>query len=146
MNLRKLSPSMLLALGLACGDDDGTSSDTRVDACLSPPPETITGPCLSTTGPCLGMLPTTADDGVTGTDSGSSGATTEMGMTTGPCLRPPLETETDTDGSGSTTGGDSGTGGALDQAPAETRADALRRVLERGSLPADVAARLRGKD
>ena len=142
MNLRKLSPTMLLALGLACGDDkNNDGSDTAVDACLSPPIEETEA------GPCLGMEPTTDD-------------TLDDGTSVGPCLSPP-EPETSTtstggtssgsgsgtDSGGTSSGSDSGgpadSGGGGMEAPPRSRDDALRRVMD--NLPADVAARLKTK-
>ena len=154
MNLRKLPPSMLLTLGLAC--NGGKSSDdttTTVNACLSPidPTEVSTGPCLSTsgltntsdivTGPCLDV---SDESGFTTTGTGGTG-----GSTFGPCLSPEpptgtgTETGTDT-GTGSGTDTD-GTTGMMGDEPTSSRAAALERVLDRGTLPADVAARLRDR-
>ena len=139
MNLKKLPPSMLMALGLGC----------VTEACLSPPLEPTesstsgvdTGtntvgpgrsPPLESTG--METMPTSGSTG-----SGSDG--TDGGMTTGPCLSPPEDTG---GSSGSDTGMGSDSSGAAGEAPpAETRDAALHRVLERGSLPPDVAARLR---
>jgi hypothetical protein len=70
MDIKRLPPSLLVALGLGCGpsvnpDDDsaGDASDSRgstaeasTSACLDVPIET-TGD--TTTGPCLGQEPTT---------------------------------------------------------------------------------------
>lgn len=142
MNLKKLSPSMLLTLGLACTDGKGSDeTTTTVNACLSPPQETS-----ETMGPCLDIDPTTFPT-TTGSGTESSGADS----TVGPCLgqEPPETTGTDT-GSGTGTGSDTGTdtdtdgttGMMADERP-PTRAAALERVLERGTLPPDVAARLR---
>ena len=150
MNLRKLPPTMLLALGLACGGDDDPTGEASVSACLTPPyPETEIGSCLSAT---------------TGLTTGSS--TSGADSTFGPCLSPP-EPTTDTDSSSSTgtgsdtgtdtgsdTGSDTGTGsdsgsgtdgttGMMGDQRPPTRAAAVERVLERGTLPPDVAARLR---
>ena len=141
MNLKKLPPSMLMALGLGC----------VAEACLSPPydpTESSTSGGTNTVGPCLSPpLETTAAESTGGTDSGTVGSTT-MGMTTGPCLSPPEDssggTSTGTgDGSGTAESG-SGSGGM--EAPPASRAEALRRVLDRGALPPDVAARLRGRE
>jgi hypothetical protein len=153
MNLRKLPPSMLLTLGLACGDGKSTDETTTVNACLSPPDPTEMGTGSSsasegtTFGPCLDIGPVTSTGELTGT--GSSGADS----TFGPCLTPEPPTgtsgtDTGTD-SGTDTGTDSGTGtegttGMMgDELPPTSRAAALDRVLDRGTLPADVAARLR---
>jgi len=142
MNLRKLSPSMLLTLGLACGDGKNTDDTTTVNACLSPPDptEVETGPCLD-----VGPLTTTGgDDTIGNTSSGGTGTDTgTAGSTFGPCLSPEPPTGTDTD-----TGTDTGTGtesstGMMGDEPPTSRAAALERVLDRGTLPPDVAARLR---
>jgi len=149
MDLKRLPPALLLALGLSCGDDSqGTT--TGMDPTVDPnettvdPNETTTGPCLSTSGftstspsssvgPCL--------------DVGDDATTTTMGETsTGPCLAPePPDSSGSSDGGGSDDTGTS-TGGSTGmlEAPAD-RETALRRVLERGALPADVAQRLRGE-
>lgn len=143
MNLRKLPPSILLALGLACGDDEG-SSDTVVDTCLSPATTndgTLSacldiGPCLSTTG-----LPTNTSTGMADSSSGAE-------VSTGPCLSPPETTGTDTgseSSSGTETGVDTGTSTGADMMGDQvtSRSAAVERVLERGALPPDVAERLR---
>lgn len=147
MNLRKLPPSMLLTLGLACGD--GKSSDeTTVNACLSPMPSTETddtmGPCLDI-GPCLSetAFPTTGESSSGTSGTGSSGADS----TFGPCLSPEppgtstdTGTGTDTDGTGTDT---DGTTGMMGDEPPPSRAAAVERVMSRGTLPPDVLARLR---
>jgi hypothetical protein len=156
MDLRKLPPSMVLTLGLACGD--GKSSDeTTVESCLSTMPgmeSTSLGPCLDI-GPCLSeetSFPTTGES-----TSGSSGSSS-ADSTFGPCLSPEPPTGTDT-GTGTGSGTDTGSGSDTDSATdtdatgttgmmsdelPPSRAAALERVLERGTLPPDVAARLRG--
>lgn len=143
MDLRKLPTSMLLALGLvACGDDGSQESET--------------GPCLSFDPTEQGSGSGTGTGTGSGTDIGSTGADGSSGSTTGgssdttfgPCLGPLPSTETGTE-TGPDTGSDSGSGSgttgmdaqdAQDAAP--TRAEAMARLLERGTLPADVAARL----
>jgi hypothetical protein len=161
MNLRKLPPSMLLTLGLACGDGKSSDETTTVNACLSPPDTTEVGTGSSsasegtTFGPCLDIGPVTSTGELTGT--GSSGADS----TFGPCLspEPPTGTSSSDTGTGTGTGTDSGTdtegttGMMGDELPptalaphaADSRRQALERLLERGTLPADVAARLRGR-
>lgn len=155
MDLRKLPPSMLLTLGLACGPGKG-SDETTVDACLTPATtdEPSTGPGSDTdidTGPCLDVGPCLSED--TGeTTTGTTGTGGSGDSTFGPCLSPEPPTSTGT-GSGSDSGSssdtgsgsDSGTTGAMEDEPAPSRAAALERVLERGTLPADVAARLRSR-
>jgi hypothetical protein len=143
MNLRKLPPSMLLTLGLACGDGKTSDEATTVSACLTPDPtEAVTGPCLGAepdteTGPCL----STTGWGSTDTDGSSS-----ADSTFGPCLSPEPPTSTGTDtGTDTGTGGETdteGTTGMMGDAP-PSRAAAIERVLERATLPPDVAARLR---
>jgi hypothetical protein len=152
MDLRKLPPSMLLTLGLACGDGKSSDETTTVNACLSPPDPTG----MMETGPCLGMeepLTTTGGDDTLGSTSGSTGTDTGSGGSTfGPCLSPEpptgsgTDTETDTDtGTGTGTGtGTEGTSGMMGDELPPSRAAALERVLDRGTLPPDVAARLRG--
>jgi len=149
MDLKKLPPSMLLVLGLACdsGNGDSTSDSSTVGPCLSPPAETSAGTSStntsgatgmdSTMGPCLGVDPTAAETGATAGTMGTGE------VSTGPCLTPePESTGTD---SGSGTEGGSGTTGGMEAPPSESRAQALQRMLDRGALPSDVAARLRSK-
>jgi hypothetical protein len=168
MDLRKLSPSMLLTLGLACGDGKGSDDTTTVNACLSPPDptEVETGPCLDvgpliTTGDTTSVGPCLSDESgfpSTGTSTGTGGSTF------GPCLSPEPSTGTDTGtGTGSDTDTGTGTttgpclvpaGAQLDDSPVarasaairpgiDSRREALDRVLARGTLPSDVAERLR---
>jgi hypothetical protein len=152
---------MLLALGLGCTVDDdtfnaclsttadgpGTSSTTgngSVSATSTSGPSTST----TTTGPCLDV-----DIGPCLFDIGSPETTTGPCLSeTGPCLEPPSDTGfTSSSGSDSGSGSDTGTatgtstgGGMLDEPPPAARAAAVDRVLSRGVLPPDVAARLRG--
>ena len=127
MDLKRLPPSLLVALGLAgCGPavDDGStageSGDSRsstgdsgdtVGPCLSPVIPTGSATGASSVGPCLGMVTT--------------GPILDVGATVGPCLEPPFttssgtgpDTDTDTDTDSDTSGGDgtdSGTTGGAD--------------------------------
>ncbi|MCA9708240.1 MAG: hypothetical protein KDK70_20475 [Myxococcales bacterium] len=136
MDLRKLPPSVVLALGLvACGDDGSQESEA--------------GPCLSIDPTEVGSTSNTSNTSTSGTGStGSTGSTGEgtsstgvADVSTGPCLSPPESTTSTATGSDS--GSDSDTGGIKFDLGAPTRNDATRRVLERGTLPADVAERLR---
>lgn len=140
MNLRKLPPSMLLTLGLACNGGKGSDDTTAADSGPTTTSGTETMGSSTTLGPCLDIDPATTSEG-----TGTSGADS----TFGPCLSPEPPTGTGTDtGTGTGTGTDSGTdtdgttGMMLDEP--SSRAAVLERVLERGTLPADVAARLRG--
>jgi hypothetical protein len=151
MNLRKLPPSMLLTLGLACGDGKGSDdTTTTVNACLSPidPTEVSTGPCLDIDPSATAGETTSDETGLTGTGTGTGTG----GSTFGPCLSPEPPTGTGTDtgtgtesGTGTDTGTGTGTTGMMDDEPPTSRAAALERVLDRGTLPADVAARLRDR-
>lgn len=151
MDLKKLPSSMVLMLGLACTDQD------TLGPCLSP--ATTDDGSSPTVGPCLDVDPSvTSEVGTSGsgttsigsTDTGSTGADS----TVGPCLSPPepsTGTDTGTD-TGTGTDTDTGTGtdtdgttGMMNDAPPPSRAAALERVLERGVLPPDVAARLRDR-
>jgi hypothetical protein len=150
MKLDRIPPQILAALGLvvACGPDDG--SDTGVSGCLSPPAETVTGPCLdiapqtSTTGSTSSSSSTGADaTGADATGADSTGGTSGSGTsgtsdasdggfetTVGPCLAPPPD--------GADPGDDPSTvAGTVD--------DVRTRVIDSGVLPPDVAARLRSK-
>ncbi len=110
--------------------------------------------------PCLSFDPSEGTSSGTGTagESGSGSESTAFNPclgamdTTGPCLSPPMDssgTGSDTggsseSGSGSDTGGgDTGTTGAMLDEPPASRVAAVERVLERGTLPADVLERLR---
>ena len=102
MDLKRLPPSLLVALGLAAtGADapgcttgaclDVAGPETTGSLCLSAPfPETTTGPCLdvgplgssgsgfetgSTVGPCLDVAPGTTTTGTPTTGTGSSSGT-----------------------------------------------------------------------
>jgi hypothetical protein len=119
----KLQHSVLLALGLAaagCGDkdDDDEGDDTYTGPCLDYPADT--GPCLGAgddTGPCLDVPE----------DSGSSG-----GDDTGPCLDVAEVRDADA-------------GPVVPDDAPEAHKDFVHRVLERGVLPDDVAALIRGR-
>ncbi|MCX4239466.1 hypothetical protein [Paraliomyxa miuraensis] len=147
MNLRKLPPSMLLALGLACGDKGDGGDTTTVNACLSPPgPETATGPCLDVES-CLSETTGFSTNDGTSTSTGGSGSGSGGDSTFGPCLSPEPPTDSgtgsDTDaGTDTGTGSGTGTSGMMGDEPPTTRAAAVGRVLDRGALPGDVAARL----
>lgn len=158
MDLHKLSPSMLMALGLAA---------CEMTACLSfadeGPGTTVSGTGTGGTG---ASGTSGAGTGATGTGATGTVGTSSTGMAdeaeTGPCLGiPPPETSSGTDtgmgsgagtgtgsdsgsGSGSGSGGATGTTGMMVDPPPD-RATALRRVLDRGALPDDVAVRLRAK-
>ena len=112
-------------------------------ACLIAPwTESATGPSTdtdgteaSTVGPCLFAPPTDTgpDTGTTSSSgSGSEGTDTDTDSTSiGPCLEPPLT------GSGT---GDTTSAGLSDEAP--DHETVIGKVLERGVLPPDVAAKL----
>ncbi len=137
---------MLFALGLGCysgvNTDDGPvdptvdpsdTEETDVGVCLSPePPGDGGGPGSSTGGESsTGML-----------ESTSSGVGTSSGSGSGSSSGPSVDGDSGT-GDGSDTGDGSTTGMAIEAPPGVTRGEVLRRVLDRGTLPADVAARLR---
>lgn len=144
MDLKRLPPSLLIALGLAACESDGDGA--TVGACLNVDPTVTTGSSSGTSsgsgttevGPCLDVDP----------------SITTGGTTVGPCLDVPpgttstgadtdTDTDTDTDGDTDTsTGGDAGAG-----APSESshRSAVLGRLLDAGILPSDVAARLSGE-
>ena len=128
MDLKRLPPSMLVVLGLACA----RSQPPTVGPCLSPPYD----PSADEVGPCLSPPVE---------DSGDSGTTGEPGETdtgdeppVGPCLSPPAPPSSATEASASTT---------LAHEPADalaaSRGEAIERLLARATLPADVAERLR---
>ncbi len=170
MDIKKLPPSILVALGLAgCGptvssDDDGagegsaSASETQeptTSACLDVDPTNClsstgftTGPCLgapqTTTGPCLsttGFPPETTSSSGSGSGSEDSGS------------------ESGTD-SGSTSAGATTVGPCLAPPPNEgepipgeaelhsraapARSDVVDGILARGVLPPDVAKKLKG--
>lgn len=175
MDIKRLPPSLLVALGLVgCGPavDDGSTGADSGDA------QTSTGESTESVGPCLTPWGSTHD----ATSQGSVGPCLGMvGTTVGPCLLPELstssgtDTDTDTDpddtdtgtssgggtDSGSTGGEDSGVGpclvppnvlgdgpGALGtrRVDAQSRSRILSRLLDADILPPDVAERLRSKD
>jgi hypothetical protein len=157
MDVNKLPPSLLVALGLVgcgpsvevppAGTDTGTGESLEgpmTTACLECPIDTCddvtTGPCLAEAevSGCLSPPQSTSD------------------TTTGPCLEPDVtfinpdtetvtgsgtdtDTDTDTDGTGS-----SSTTGATADARSQ-RDDLLRKLVEGGVLPPDLATRLRGR-
>lgn len=172
MDLKKLPPSMLVVLGLsgeACTttqaclsppyepDETGTStsSDSATGVGTTAVGESEVGPCLGAmeeTGFDTGVATTTTTATGTGTgsdtgmatfgtgsgtdgDTGTTGSGEEGGSTVGPCLAPPgIEVEPTPDEVAATD---------APVAEADSRREALRRVLGREALPADVAARLR---
>lgn len=93
MDLKRLPPSLLVALGLAaCGPsvddgstagDSGDSQGSTVGPCLSPVVSTGDTTGGGSVGPCLGMVTT--------------GPLLDVGATVGPCLVPPLSTSTGPD-------------------------------------------------
>lgn len=118
MNLKALSPSLLLVLGLGCSRTQPT-----VPPCLSPAYD----PSTEDMGPCLSPPmeePTEPDD------------TPRDEPPVGPCLSPP--------GLEPAGGSEVSTGVAVAAPVVATRHEALARVLSRDVLPADVIARLRG--
>lgn len=145
MDLTRLPPSLLLALGLAaCTEDKETSTSACLD--VGPMTESSTGSMETSTSACLGVEPTT--DVTTDITSGPC-----LDVTSGPCLAPEpttgtetgTDTDTDTDGTSSSTGAaDTGTtGNGLDAAP---RAAVVDRLANHGILPPDVIARLRARN
>lgn len=126
MDLKKLPPSLLAVLGLACARTPAT-----VGPCLSQPYD----PSAGEVGPCLS--PPMEDP----SDSGTTGEPTDPGPgdepPVGPCLSPPAPDPTVASLGPTTT-----TTAAPE--PAGSRRDALERVLARATLPPDVAERLRG--
>ena len=125
MDLKKLPPSLLVVLGLACARTPPT-----VGPCLSQPYD----PSAGDEGPCLS--PPVDDTG----DSGTTGEPTDPGPgdepPIGPCLSPPAP-DLAIDSPGATASAT-----AVPE-PAGSRRDALERVLARATLPPDVAERLR---
>lgn len=125
MDLKKLPPSLLAVLGLACARTPPT-----VGPCLSQPYD----PSAGEVGPCLSPP---AEDPAEPTEPEPE--PTEPEPPVGPCLSPPAPSTSVSDASGSSV--------SLDVADAPeapgTRRDALARVLDRGTLPPDVAERLR---
>lgn len=118
MNLKTLSPSLLLVLGLGCSRTQPT-----MHPCLSLPYE----PSTDDPGPCLSPPveePTEPDD------------PPQDEPPVGPCLSPPAPEPAG--------GSEVSTGVAVAAPVVATRHEALARVLSRDVLPADVIARLRG--
>lgn len=146
MDLRRIPPEVLLALGLtgcegivsACLDvaDTGLETtggqetgQTTTDASSS---SGDSGGSASTVGPCLGAPMTTGTDSATGT----AGETT-----VGPCLEP-TSGGTGSSAETGTTGADTGTTGSTTSGLA-SRAAVLDRLCEREVLPQDVVEKLR---
>lgn len=165
MDIKRLPPSILVALGLAgCGpriepDDDtaGDASDSQdasgevsTSACLDVDPTDRTSTGEITTGPCLGQEYTTSGPCLASevsTSTGGSGSESESGSgsdVTG-------STETGSDSGGTTTGpclAPPRDAPAEDRLPearpsgATARAEILERLRSAGILPPDVAAKL----
>lgn len=127
MDLKKLSPSLLAVLGLACARTPPT-----VGPCLSQPYD----PSAGEVGPCLSPP---AEDG---SDSSTTGEPTDPGPgdepPIGPCLSPPAPDPANDSPGSAARASDPGVA-----EPAGSRRDALERVLARATLPPDVAERLR---
>jgi hypothetical protein len=133
MDLKKLSPSLLILLGLACNRTPPT-----VGPCLSPPYD----PSDGDVGPCLTPEEPSDADTTGGTEPEPGD---EPDPPVGPCLEPPVEPPV----SPCLTVGLVAMSAAPPVEPAAARAagsrrEALDRVLARATLPPDVAARLRG--
>lgn len=122
MDLKKLSPSLLAVLGLACARTPAT-----VGPCLSPPYD----PSAGDVGPCLSPPVDPGDSGTTGEPTDPDPGDEPP---IGPCLSPPAPGPV-SDSPGLTS--------ASAAEPAGSRLDALERVLARAALPPDVAERLR---
>jgi hypothetical protein len=130
MDLKKLPPSLLIVLGLACT----RTQPPTVGPCLSQPYD----PTTEDPGPCLSPPedPSTEDAGPCLSPPEEPGA-----EDVGPCLSP----EPPSDGSSTSTISQAGDVHDLATTPATagSRRVALDRVLARGTLPPDVAERLR---
>lgn len=168
MDLKRLPPSLLVALGLAgCGPavDDGLTGGDSGDSQTSTggtsgTTATTVGPCLDvgeSVGPCLEPPPMMTSGGTTGT-GGETGSSTNM-SSTGEGGTDTGTTGGDGTGSGTTGAAETGTGpclvppgvppmaeddrsGAFDPPASQARSEILNRLLEAGVLPVDVAARL----
>ncbi len=127
MDLKKLPPSLLVVLGLACSRNPPT-----VGPCLSPPydPATEGEPPPDggdpPTGPCLGPPEEPGDP------------STDPPL--GPCLSLPAP-----EPSPGPSPGPTAAASTVVAPQVATRDDAIARVVERGALPPDVVARLRGR-
>ena len=160
MDIKRVPPSILVALGLAaCGprvdtEDDAAESSASQSGSVT---ETTTGACLSTVGPCLGA-PNTSSGPCLGAPQTTTGPCLEVQTTT--CLASTsgfTDSGTDSSGTGSDTGGTTfspclAPKGDREPPPGEhnptasaapVRSNVLERVLERGVLPADVAKKLK---
>jgi hypothetical protein len=169
MDIKRLPPSLLVALGLAgCGptvnpDDDsagdasaseGTTTEASTSACLDvafTESDTTggmtTGPCLgqeqTTTGPCLAPEPSTGSGSDSGSGSGSSSDSGSGGSSDEGSGSVGMETTT---GPCLAPPGDAPDDGGQPESPlrgASARAEILQRVLSAGVLPPDVAAKLK---
>jgi hypothetical protein len=137
VDVRRIPVPILLALGLG-----GCST---VSACLSLA-TTEGGTDTSTTGPCLS--PPDVGSGLDGSTSGPDETTTGPCLapeetTTGPCLD--IATSEDSGSSSDSSSGstdETGTGEDSSTSTTTARSDVLERLLDRGVLPDDVAARL----
>lgn len=143
MNTRRLPPALVIALGLGCGDD-GSGNETSTGPCLiAPLTESAEGPGSNTdtdgsevsTSVCLSAptVTVTESDGETGIPTTGTSTGSDTDTDTGSGSGTDTDTDTDTDTSGTT-----GMGDALPDHDA-----IVGRVLERGVLPPDVAAKLR---
>jgi hypothetical protein len=134
MDLKKLPPSMLVVLGLACT----RSQPPTVGPCLSQPYD----PSAGDVGPCLSPPEDPGDPGTTGEptdpDTGTEPDTGDE-PPMHPCLSPMPP------GHANNPLSEPVTARAPEdpRAPASSRDDAIERVLARATLPADVAERLR---
>jgi hypothetical protein len=167
MDIKRLPPSLLVALGLVgCGptvnpDDDtageGSASEgtTGIEASTSACLDVLTtesdstgvfttGPCLgqelTTTGPCL------APELTTGSESGSEGGTSEGGSEggSGEGGSTSADSEPTTGPCLSPPGDAPDDGGPSPQLQgASARAEILERMLSAGVLPPDIAAKLK---
>lgn len=133
MDLKKLSPSMLVVLGLACSRTPPT-----VGPCLSQPYD----PSAGDVGPCLSPPADPGDPGTTGEPTEPTDPDAPDEPPVGPCLSPPAPTGGIADASASTIM-EALQEPAASHEPAASRSVALERVLARATLPADVAERLR---
>jgi hypothetical protein len=127
MDLKKLPPSLLVVLGLACSRNPPT-----VGPCLSPPYDPATegeGP------PDSGDPPTGPEEpGEEPGDDPSDDPSADSPL--GPCLSMPAPEPSP---------GPTAATSTIVAPQVATRDDAIARVVERGALPPDVVARLRGR-
>lgn len=161
MDLRRIPPAVLVALGLEACADTGVSTclsmmiPTSEDDGSSGASDDTTAETESDVGPCLGQIPTT-DDGEVGPCLDTSGG----------CLSPPLDTSTSDGGfisTSSESSGDSGTGssgsgsGSTDDGSSGSTSDGVQDASPRArawhdalakierTLPDDVVAKLRAQ-